>query len=91
MKKYIHDESSWALVRNHIVTYPTPINLSYLWSFGSLSGIFLASQILTGVFLAMHYTPNIVYAFNSIEHIMRDVSYGWLIRYVHANGASFFF
>jgi len=87
----VHDEALWSTLRSHIVSYPTPVNLNYLWSFGSLSGIFLGSQILTGVFLAMHYTPNVFYAFNSIEHIMRDVSNGWLIRYLHSNGASFFF
>jgi len=87
----VHDEALWSNLRSHIVSYPTPVNLNYLWSFGSLSGIFLGSQILTGVFLAMHYTPNVFYAFNSIEHIMRDVSHGWLIRYLHSNGASFFF
>lgn len=71
--------------------YPTPSNLNYLWNFGSLAGICLGIQIITGIFLAMHYTPHIDLAFNSVEHIMRDVNYGWLIRYMHANGASMFF
>ena len=84
-------ETSFSFIDSHIIDYPTPINLNYLWSFGSAAGICLGIQILTGVFLAMHYTPNIEYAFNSVEHIMRDVSGGWLIRYTHANGASFFF
>jgi len=76
---------------NHLVYYPTPSNLNYFWGAGSVSGIFLAIQILSGVFLAMYYTPHIDYAFISVEHIMRDVQYGWFIRYMHANGASFFF
>jgi len=76
---------------SHIINYPTPSNINYLWSFGSLAGLVLVLQILTGVFLAMHYTPHIDLAFSSVEHIMRDVNNGWLIRYLHANGASFFF
>jgi len=80
-----------SFVDSHIIDYPTPINLNYFWSFGSSAGICLIIQILTGVFLAMHYTPNIDLAFNSVEHIMRDVNNGWLIRYLHANGASIFF
>lgn len=84
-------ETSLSFIASHIIDYPTPLNLNYLWSFGSAAGICLGIQILTGIFLAMHYTPNIEYAFNSVEHIMRDVTGGWFIRYVHANGASFFF
>jgi quinol-cytochrome oxidoreductase complex cytochrome b subunit len=80
-----------SFVESHIISYPTPINLNYLWSFGSLAGLCLVIQIITGVFLAMHYTPHILFAFNSVEHIMRDVNNGWLIRYLHANGASMFF
>jgi ubiquinol-cytochrome c reductase cytochrome b subunit len=80
-----------AILDNHIIDYPSPINLSYAWSFGALAGICLGIQILTGVFLAMHYTPHIDLAFSSVEHIMRDVNNGWLIRYMHANGASMFF
>ena len=71
--------------------YPTPRNLNYMWNFGSLAGIALVLQIVTGIVLAMHYTPHVDYAFASVEHIMRNVNYGWLIRYAHANGASFFF
>ncbi len=71
--------------------YPTPRNLNYFWNFGSLAGIALVLQIVTGIVLAMHYTPHVDYAFASVEHIMRDVNYGWLLRYAHANGASFFF
>ncbi len=80
-----------AVINNHLIEYPTPINLNYFFGFGSLAGIMLVIQILTGIFLAMHYTPHIDLAFNSVEHIMRDVNNGWLIRYTHANGASFFF
>ncbi len=80
-----------SFVDSHIINYPTPINLNYLWSFGSAAGICLVIQILSGIFLAMHYCPHIDLAFNSVEHIMRDVNYGWLIRYIHANGASMFF
>ncbi len=72
-------------------SYPTPRNLSYWWNFGSLAGIALTLQILTGIVLAMHYTPHVDYAFASVEHIMRDVNFGWLLRYAHANGASMFF
>jgi len=80
-----------SFVDSHIIDYPTPVNLNYLWSFGSTAGICLVIQILTGIFLAMHYTPHVDLAFNSVEHIMRDVNNGWLIRYLHANGASMFF
>lgn len=80
-----------SLLNNHLIDYPTPTNLNYFWGFGSLAGICLGIQIVTGVLLAMHYTPHISLAFYSVEHIMRDVNYGWLIRYVHANGASMFF
>jgi len=80
-----------AIINNHIINYPTPFNLSYMWSFGSLAGFSLVIQIITGIFLAMHYTPHVDYAFSSVEHIMRDVNNGWLMRYMHANGASIFF
>jgi quinol-cytochrome oxidoreductase complex cytochrome b subunit len=71
--------------------YPTPRNLSYWWNFGSLAGIMLAVMIVTGIVLAMHYTPHTTMAFDSVERIVRDVNYGWLIRYLHMNGASMFF
>ena len=71
--------------------YPVPRNLSYFWNFGVLAGFFLMLQIVSGVVLAMHYAPNTLVAFDSTEHIMRDVNWGWLMRYTHANGASFFF
>ncbi|MGB0934495.1 MAG: cytochrome b [Alphaproteobacteria bacterium] len=77
--------------RRELVDYQTPKNLNYFWNFGSLLGITLVIMILSGIFLAMHYTPHIDHAFASVEHIMRDVNYGWLIRYVHMNGASMFF
>jgi ubiquinol-cytochrome c reductase cytochrome b subunit len=80
-----------AFIDSHIIDYPTPINLNYAWSFGSTAGLCLVIQIVTGIFLAMHYTPHIDLAFSSVEHIMRDVNNGWLIRYLHANGASMFF
>jgi ubiquinol-cytochrome c reductase cytochrome b subunit len=80
-----------SFIDSHIINYPTPINLNYMWSFGSSAGICLGIQILTGIFLAMHYSSHVDYAFSSVEHIMRDVNNGWLIRYLHANGASMFF
>ena len=81
----------FAFISNHLVYYPTPVSLTYAWSFGSLAGICLVIQILSGLLLSMHYTANIELAFHSIEYIMRDVPNGWLIRYIHANGASMFF
>jgi ubiquinol-cytochrome c reductase cytochrome b subunit len=79
------------LVNAYLIDAPTPANISYLWNFGSLLAICLIIQIVTGVTLAMHYTPSVLEAFNSVEHIMRDVNNGWLIRYLHANTASAFF
>nr|YP_006234131.1 apocytochrome b [Neoporphyra haitanensis]AFH57642.1 apocytochrome b [Neoporphyra haitanensis]QYA17611.1 apocytochrome b [Porphyra crispata] len=79
------------IVNNHLIDYPTPINIHYAWNFGFLSAMCLIIQIVTGIFLAMHYTPHVDLAFISVEHIMRDVNFGWLLRYVHANGASMFF
>ena len=73
------------------LTYPTPKNLNYWWTFGGILAMCLVIQIITGIVLAMHYIPSTGQAFASVEHIMRDVNYGWLIRYVHANGASMFF
>jgi len=80
-----------SFIDSHLINYPSPINLNYMWSFGSSAGICLLIQILTGIFLAMHYSSHVDYAFSSVEHIMRDVNNGWLIRYLHANGASMFF
>ncbi len=78
-------------IDHSVGTYPTPRNLNYWWNFGSLAGIVLTLQLVTGIVLAMHYTPQVDMAFDSVEHIMRDVNYGWLLRYAHANGASMFF
>ena len=79
------------LVNDHLIDYPTPPNLNLFWNYGFMAGICLGIQIITGILLAMHYTPHIDLAFLSVEHIMRDVNNGWLIRYCHANGASMFF
>jgi quinol-cytochrome oxidoreductase complex cytochrome b subunit len=80
-----------ALMRHELYEYPTPRNLSYWWNFGSLAGIMLVVLIVTGIFLAMQYTPHASLAFDSVERIMRDVNYGWMMRYAHMNGASMFF
>jgi quinol-cytochrome oxidoreductase complex cytochrome b subunit len=77
--------------QEQMMDYPAPRNLNYAWNFGSLAGLALVIQIVTGIVLAMHYTPHTEMAFDSVERIMRDVNYGWLIRYIHSNGASFFF
>jgi ubiquinol-cytochrome c reductase cytochrome b subunit len=79
------------LAHDSFVDFPTPKNLNYWWTFGGILAVCLASQILTGIILAMHYVPHVDHAFNSVERIMRDVNYGWLIRYMHAIGASMFF
>lgn len=79
------------IANNALVDLPAPINISSWWNFGSLLGLCLIIQILTGLFLAIHYTADINIAFNSVNHICRDVNYGWLLRTMHANGASFFF
>ncbi len=76
----------FSMMQADLVDYPTPKNLNYWWNFGSLAGIVLVIMIATGVFLAMHYTPHVDYAFESVERIMRDVNYGWLMRYLHMNG-----
>jgi ubiquinol-cytochrome c reductase cytochrome b/c1 subunit len=80
-----------SLVHSSFVAYPVPRNLNYWWTFGAILAAMLAIQIITGIVLVMHYTPTAAGAFDSVEHIMRDVNYGWLLRYVHANGASMFF
>jgi hypothetical protein len=79
------------LANSYLVDSPQPLNLSYMWNFGSLLAFCLIIQIVTGVTLAMHYNPSVAEAFNSVEHIMRDVNNGWLIRYLHSNTASAFF
>ena len=79
------------MLNSYLIDSPQPSNISYLWNFGSLLGFCLVIQIITGVTLGMHYTPNVLEAFDSVEHIMRDVNNGWLIRYLHSNTASAFF
>nr|APX40341.1 cytochrome b [Clytra quadripunctata] len=79
------------ILNNSLIDLPSPSNISYMWNFGSLLGLCLIIQIITGIFLAMHYCPSIDSAFNSVSHICRDVNNGWLIRTLHANGASLFF
>ena len=81
----------FSFMHHELHEYPTPRNLSYWWNFGSLAGIVLVVMIVTGIVLAMHYTPHASLAFDSVERIMRDVNYGWLVRYIHMNGASMFF
>jgi quinol-cytochrome oxidoreductase complex cytochrome b subunit len=79
------------LIHSSFIAFPVPRNLNYLWTFGGILSFMLVVQIITGVVLVMHYTPNAELAFNSVEAIMRDVNYGWLLRFLHANGASMFF
>ena len=81
----------FTFMHHELHEYPTPKNLNYWWNFGSLAGIVLVIMIMSGIVLAMHYTAHVDHAFQSVERIMRDVNYGWLVRYIHANGASFFF
>nr|QSX81639.1 cytochrome b [Philotrypesis tridentata] len=79
------------IIYNSLINLPTPLNISIWWNFGSLLGLCLIIQIITGLFLSMHYTANINLAFNSVMHIIQDVNYGWLLRLIHMNGASMFF
>ncbi|WP_424629535.1 cytochrome c1 [Bradyrhizobium sp. SYSU BS000235] len=79
------------LIHSSFIAYPTPRNLNYWWTFGAILSMMLAVQIITGIILAMHYTPHVDLAFKSVEGIVRDVNYGWLLRYLHSNGASMFF
>ena len=81
----------FTFMHHELHEYPTPKNLNYWWNFGSLAGIVLIIMIVSGIVLAMHYTPHVDFAFDSVERIMRDVNYGWLIRYIHMNGGSAFF
>jgi quinol-cytochrome oxidoreductase complex cytochrome b subunit len=81
----------FTFMQHELNEYPTPKNLNYWWNFGSLAGIMLVIMIVTGIFLAMQYTAHVDHAFDSVERIMRDVNFGWLLRYIHMNGASFFF
>lgn len=89
--RILKSNSILKMVNSYVIDSPTPSNISYLWNFGSLLGFCLVIQIATGVMLGMHYTPNVLEAFDSIEHIMRDVNNGWLLRYLHSNTASAFF
>ena len=89
--KWFNDRLPLLTLGAHLSDYPTPKNLNYWWTFGGILTFCLITQIVTGVVLAMHYIAHADLAFESVEHIMRDVNYGWLIRYVHANGASMFF
>src|SRR3712207_9528030 len=81
----------FTMMQKEYGTFPTPRNFNYFWTFGGLALVNLVIMIATGVFLAMSYTAHVNYAFDSVERIMRDVNYGWLLRYAHANGASMFF
>jgi ubiquinol-cytochrome c reductase cytochrome b subunit len=90
-KDVVYDTSNYQVLRNHLVNYPTPINLSHSWGFGFLSGVSLLIQIITGVFLSVYYIPKTAEAFGSVDHVMRNVNYGWLARYTHSNGASMMF
>ena len=89
--KWFNDRLPLLTLANHLTDYPTPKNLNYWWTFGGILTFCLITQIITGIVLGMHYVAHADLAFQSVEHIMRDVNYGWLIRYVHANGASMFF
>jgi ubiquinol-cytochrome c reductase cytochrome b subunit len=89
--RFIHKIGPLKVLNNHLINYPTPMNLSYAWNFGSLAGILLLSQIITGILLAMHYVGHVDLAFNSVVHLMNDVPSGMILRYLHANGASLFF
>jgi ubiquinol-cytochrome c reductase cytochrome b/c1 subunit len=90
--KWFHERLPiYALVKDTVMDFPTPKNLNYWWTFGGILSLMLVVQIITGIVLVMHYTPHTSMAFESVEHIMRDVNYGWLMRYMHANGASMFF
>ena len=89
--QWFNDRLPLLTLANHLTDYPTPKNLNYWWTFGGILTFCLITQIITGLVLAMHYIAHADLAFSSVEHIMRDVNYGWLIRYIHANGASMFF
>jgi len=92
IEKWLHDRLPIvAFAKDHLMDFPTPKNLNYWWTFGGILAVMLVVQIVTGIVLVMHYTPQVDFAFNSVEHIMRDVNYGWMLRYMHFNGASFFF
>ena len=81
----------FTMLNNEYGEFPTPKNFNYLWNFGAIAAVMLVIMMISGIVLAMHYTPHADMAFNSVERIMRDVNWGWLMRYIHMNGASFFF
>ena len=89
--RIVKQNSLLSFIYHSAVSYKPPTSLTYFWNFGVLALFCLIIQLITGIFLAMHYVSSPEQAFNSVEHIMRDVNYGWLIRYLHANGASMFF
>jgi quinol-cytochrome oxidoreductase complex cytochrome b subunit len=89
--RFIHSHPLLRIIHGSAIDYPAPTNLTYFWNFGIYALVCLAIQLVTGIALAMHYTPDVNLAFFSVEHIMRDVNAGWLLRYIHANGASMFF
>jgi ubiquinol-cytochrome c reductase cytochrome b/c1 subunit len=90
--KWMHERLPiMELVQGQALDFPTPKNLNYWWAFGAILAVMLVAQLITGIVLAMHYTAHVDMAFDSVEHIMRDVNYGWLLRYLHSNGASMFF
>jgi quinol-cytochrome oxidoreductase complex cytochrome b subunit len=89
--RFVNSTGLIRILYNTAVTYPAPSNISYFWNFGIYALVCLVVQIVTGLILVMHYIPHVDLAFSSLEHLMRDVNYGWVLRYVHANGASMFF
>nr|YP_009130787.1 cytochrome b [Ibalia leucospoides]AIK21712.1 cytochrome b [Ibalia leucospoides] len=91
MKMYFKKNFNFMKIKKSILYLPTPININILWNFGSILGICLMIQIISGLFLSMHYTPNIYNAFNSIINIIHNINYGWIIRLIHMNGASMYF
>ena len=88
IKSYLH---YLFIIESHLQSYPCPININYFWNIGFLLGISIVLQLITGILLALHYTPDINYSYYSIMYIIRDVYYGWSLRYIHSNGASFLF
>ena len=89
--KWFYERLPVTDLTGHMLDFPTPKNLNYWWTFGGILSIMMMVQLATGIVLAMHYTPHVDFAFASVEHIMRNVNYGWLLRYMHSNGASMFF
>lgn len=90
MKSILKTHPVLKIINGSLVDLPSPSNINGLWNFGSLLGLCLATQLATGVFLAIHYCADVTLAFSRVRHISRDVNFGWLLRIIHANGASFF-